>query len=55
MVTPNGGARPSPMTLAEAQVLIAKHAARTARNRANRKAKMAEARELVAKAAAKAK
>ena len=53
MMTPAGGTRPTPMTLAEAQVLIAKHAARTARNRAKRKARMAEARELIAKAKAK--
>lgn len=53
MVTPAGGTRPSPMSLVEAQALIAKHNARTARNRAKRKARMQEARAIVAKAAAK--
>jgi hypothetical protein len=55
MVTPAGGSRPTPMTLQEAQALIAKQRDRLAKARAKRKARMAEARAIVAADAAKRK
>ena len=51
MVTPAGGTRPVPMTLEQARILVARDKARRAKARDARKARLQQAKVMVAQAA----